>query len=79
MVIKIDIQPRHDSPEFSARVQSYDTFHVLKLEWDKSEVSIFGDENSAEKLKMIADIFNDAFPSRPEHQAVPAYDDGLPI
>ena len=73
--IGINIQARPG--EISATVSEYAGFTTLRLITGKVEMSIFAEREDTEKLKMIADIFNDVFvkPAKEETPAAEVGDD----
>lgn len=82
-MIQINLHPENS---YSAEIIDHGYFHVLKLK-DKNrgvEIAVYGGSHNTghgEALKMIADIFNDAFSKPPVVAILPSVDlnDDLPF
>ena len=78
MVIEANIYPAIDKT-FKASVSGNDDTHWITIRTGSGAVNIFGKSQHIDALKMMADIFNDAFQPKaealPEPQEPPKFED----
>lgn len=78
MVISVTVNPEFGG--YSASISDLGTFQVLNIRdaARNTEIKVFGGAGHADALKMMADIFNDAFKQDIASTAPPP-DDELPF